>query len=57
MKSAENRHRDKLTKLLDRSTGRRILAQGQVRSEPVIVGGICFEDSAQVVFSAGRAAA
>jgi hypothetical protein len=31
--------------------GRRVLAQGQVRSEPVVVGSIGFEDPAQMVFA------
>jgi hypothetical protein len=51
MKPTKNRPRDELTKPLDRSTGWRILAQGQVRSEPVVVSGIGLEDSAQMVFA------
>src|SRR5262249_18571131 len=47
----EDRARDKLADPLDRSMSRGILAQRQVRSVPVVVGSIGFEDSAQMVFA------
>ena len=37
MKPAEDRPRDESTEPLDRSRGRRIIAQGQVRSELVVI--------------------
>jgi hypothetical protein len=51
MNPTENRPRDDLTEPLDRSMSRRVLAQGQVRSESVVIGSVGFEDSAQVVFA------
>jgi hypothetical protein len=51
MKPTEDRPRDELTEPLDRSMNWCILAQGQVCSEPVVVGGIGLEDPAQMVLA------
>lgn len=51
MKPTEDWPRDELTELLDWSMSWRILAQGQVRSESVVVGSIGIEDPAQMVFA------
>ena len=51
MQATEDWPRNELTKPLDRSISRRVLAQGQVRSEPVVVGSVGFEDPAQMVFA------
>jgi hypothetical protein len=51
MKSAENRPRGKLAIPLDRPTDRRILAQGQMRSERIVVARVGYKDSAQMAFA------
>ena len=48
MKSAENRPRAKLAQLLDRPMARRILLQGQMWSEFVVVAAVGRKDSAQM---------
>jgi len=47
MRPTEDRPRDKLTNPLDRSTGRRILAQGQMRSKSIVVARVARKDAAQ----------
>src|SRR5262249_12456088 len=51
MKPTEDGPRDELTASLDWSMSRRVLAQGQVCSEPVVVGRIGFQEPAQMVFA------
>src|SRR5216684_6145625 len=51
MKSTEDRPRGDLAKPLDRPIARRILVQGQMRSEPVVIAGVGRKDSAQVGFA------
>jgi hypothetical protein len=51
MKPAEDRPRGELTEPLDRPMDRRILAQGQMRSEPVVVARVGRKDSAQMAFA------
>src|SRR6266404_1705847 len=51
MKSAEDRPRGELTEPLDRPTDRRILRQGQMRSERVVVARVGRKDSAQMAFA------
>ena len=51
MKSAEDRPRGELAKPLDRPMARRILVQGQMRSEPVIIAGVGRKDLAQMGFA------
>ena len=51
MKSAENRPRTKLAQLLDRPMARRILGQGQVRPDFVVISGICSKDPAQMALA------
>ena len=46
MKPIENQPRYDVTELLDRPISPRVLAQRQMRTEPVVVGSIGFEDSA-----------
>ena len=48
MKSAEDRPRCDLATLVDRPMGRRILAQGQMRSEFVVIAGIGSKNSTQM---------
>jgi hypothetical protein len=48
MKSAENRPRGKLAMSLDRPMARRILAQGQMRADFVVVARIGHKDPAQM---------
>jgi hypothetical protein len=48
MKLAENRPRAKLAQLLDRPMARRILLQGQMWSEFVVVAAVGRKDSAQM---------
>ena len=48
MKSAEDRLSSELAEPLDRPTARRILAQGQMRSEFVVVAGVGRKDPAQM---------
>jgi hypothetical protein len=48
MKFAENRPRAKLAQLLDRPMARRILFQGQMWSEFVVVAAVGRKDSAQM---------
>ena len=48
IKSAENRPRAKLAQLLDRPMARRILIQGQMGSEFVVVAAVGCKDSAQM---------
>ena len=45
---AENRTSSKLAELLGRPTARRILAQGQVRSQFVVIAGVGRKDPAQM---------
>jgi len=51
MKSTEDRPRGDLAKPLDGPIARRILVQGQMRSEPVEILGVGRKDSAQVGFA------
>ena len=51
MQSAEDRPRGELTELLDRPMGWRILAQGQMRSERVVIARVGGKDPAQVGFA------
>jgi hypothetical protein len=51
MKPAEDRPRGELTEPLDRPMDRRILAQGQMRSERVVVARVGRKDSAQMAFA------
>lgn len=51
MKSTKNRLCGGLTELLDQSTGRRIFAQRQVRSESAVVVGVRFHDPTQVALA------
>ena len=48
MKSAENRPCAKRAQLLDRPTARRILVQGQMRSDFIIIVGVGGKDPAEV---------
>ncbi len=48
MKSAEDRPRGELAEPLDRPMARRILAQGQMRSEFVVIAGVGRKDPAQM---------
>ena len=48
MKSAEDRLSSELAEALDRSMARRVLIQGQMRSELVVIAGVGREDPAQV---------
>jgi hypothetical protein len=48
MKSAEDRLSSELAEPLDRSRGWRILAQRQMRSEPVVIARVGRKDSAQM---------
>ena len=48
MKSAKNRLSGELTEPLDRPMDRRILVQGQMRSELVVIAGIGRKDPAQM---------
>jgi hypothetical protein len=48
MKSAENRARCKLAVRLDRPMARRILVQGQMRSEFIVIAGVGGKDSTQM---------
>ena len=48
MKSAKDRSRGELAELSDRPIGRRILAQGQMGSEFVVIAGVSAKDSTQV---------
>jgi len=48
MESAEDRPRSDLAEPLDWPMGRRILVQGQMRSEFVVVGGVSGKDSPQM---------
>jgi hypothetical protein len=48
MKAAEDRLGDKLTEALDWARSWHILAQRQMRSEPVVVGNMAREDLTQV---------
>ena len=48
MKSAEDRPSNELAEPLDRPTARRILVQGQMRSQFVVIAGIGRKDPAQV---------
>src|SRR5258708_37580950 len=51
MKSAEDRSRGELAEPSDRPIGRRILAQGQMGSEFVVIAGVGRKDPAQVSFA------
>jgi hypothetical protein len=51
MKPAEDRPHGELTDPLDRPMDRRILAQGQMRSERVVVARVGRKDSAQMAFA------
>ena len=51
MKPAEDRPRGELTEPLDRPMDRRILAQGQMRSERAVVARVGRKDSAQMAFA------
>ena len=51
MQSAEDWLSSELAEPLDRSMARRILAQGQMRSECVVIAGVVCKDSAQVGFA------
>jgi hypothetical protein len=51
MKSANNRLSSELTEPLDRPMDRRILAQGQVRSEFVVIAGVGRKNLAQMGFA------
>ena len=51
MKSAKDRSRGELAELSDRPIGRRILAQGQMGSEFVVIAGVGRKDPAQVSFA------
>ena len=51
MQSAEDRPRGELTELLDRPMGWRILAEGQMRSERVVIARVGGKDPAQVGFA------
>ena len=51
MKSAEDRPRCDLATLVDRPMGRRILAQGQMRSEFVAIAGVGRKNLAQMGFA------
>ena len=51
MKSAEDRPSNELAAALDRSMARRILAQGQVRSQFVVVAGVGCKDPAQMALA------
>ena len=48
MKSAEDRPSSELAEPLDRPMARRILAQGQMRSEFVVIAGVGRKDPAQM---------
>jgi hypothetical protein len=48
MKSAEDRLNSQLAEALDRSMARRVLIQGQMRSDSVVIAGIGRKDPAQV---------
>jgi hypothetical protein len=48
MKSAEDRLSSQLAEALDRSMARRVLIQGQMRSDSVVIAGIGRKDPAQV---------
>jgi hypothetical protein len=51
MKAAEDRPSSELVEPLDRPTARRILVQGQMRSQFVVIGGVCREDLAQMALA------
>ena len=48
MKSAEDRLSSELAEPLDRPMGRRILIQGQMRSEFIVIAGVGGKDSTQM---------
>ena len=48
MKATENRLSSELAETLDRPMARRILAQGQMRSQFVVIAGVGRKDPAQV---------
>lgn len=48
MKATENRLSSEPAETLDRPMARGILAQGQMRSQFVVIAGICRKDPAQV---------
>lgn len=51
MKAAEDRLSSELAEPLDRPTARRILVQGQMRSQFVVIGGVGREDLAQMALA------
>jgi len=51
VKSAEDRSCSNLTKPLNRTTGRRVLAEGEMRLDVIIVGGIRRNDPTQMGFA------
>ena len=51
MKPTENRPRAKLAKPLGRPMARRILGQGQVRPDFVVIAGICTKDPTQMALA------
>ena len=51
MKSAEDRLSSELAEPLDRPMGRRILVQGQMRSEFVVIAGVGRKNLAQMGFA------
>ena len=51
MKSAEDRLSSELAEALDRSMARRVLIQGQMRSELVVIADIGRKDAAQMDFA------
>ena len=51
MKSAEDRLNSELTEPLDRPMARRILTQGQMRSQFVVIAGVGRKDPAQMRLS------
>ena len=48
VKSAEDRLGSELAEALDRTTARRILVQGQVRSDFIVIAGVGRKDPAQM---------
>jgi len=48
MKAADDRPSGDLAKSLNRPMARRVLAQGQMCSEPVVIAGVGCKDSAQM---------